>query len=295
MSDSSQGPGWWLASDNKWYAPELRPATPAAIETVPRAHPIGYRTGGSHRKRMLVVLGSSGLAVILAVSLFLALGSGPSNGLAGKSANEVLAATMIGARQRGSVHMLESDKPSGGGTYDVGANEGRQTISDGNEGNATLLVLPGMAYLKGDAAFLQNQLGTSIASASRYAQQWISFQPSYANYAALVEGDTLASALTEATPVGHLSLTSVMTIDGQNVVGVSGGVPADVLPASAKGSEVLYVSTVAPYLPVELAVSGTYNGQSADSTLTFSDWGERISVVAPSGATPSSALSSSST
>jgi signal peptidase I len=26
MSDVSQGPGWWVASDGKWYAPELHPA-----------------------------------------------------------------------------------------------------------------------------------------------------------------------------------------------------------------------------------------------------------------------------
>lgn len=25
MSDASQGPGWWVASDGKWYAPELHP------------------------------------------------------------------------------------------------------------------------------------------------------------------------------------------------------------------------------------------------------------------------------
>lgn len=25
MSDTSQGPGWWMASDNKWYPPELAP------------------------------------------------------------------------------------------------------------------------------------------------------------------------------------------------------------------------------------------------------------------------------
>jgi hypothetical protein len=32
MSDTSQGPGWWLASDGKWYAPELaaQPAAPPA-------------------------------------------------------------------------------------------------------------------------------------------------------------------------------------------------------------------------------------------------------------------------
>ena len=25
MSDVSQGPGWWMASDEKWYAPESHP------------------------------------------------------------------------------------------------------------------------------------------------------------------------------------------------------------------------------------------------------------------------------
>ena len=57
MSDTSQGPGWWQASDGKWYAPELYPkdwpkpnpiaesgaeATPttsAATESVPVAEP----------------------------------------------------------------------------------------------------------------------------------------------------------------------------------------------------------------------------------------------------------------
>jgi len=31
MSDTSQGPGWWQASDGKWYAPEPQPE--AAVET----------------------------------------------------------------------------------------------------------------------------------------------------------------------------------------------------------------------------------------------------------------------
>ncbi len=29
MSEQSEGPGWWQASDGKWYSPEQRPATSA--------------------------------------------------------------------------------------------------------------------------------------------------------------------------------------------------------------------------------------------------------------------------
>jgi len=50
MSDTSQGPGWWLASDGKWYPPELWTGPPAAGPTalsaptagsVPTAAPAG--------------------------------------------------------------------------------------------------------------------------------------------------------------------------------------------------------------------------------------------------------------
>jgi hypothetical protein len=47
MSDTSQGPGWWLASDGKWYPPELwtgPPAsgpTPNTTPTAPPASPGG--------------------------------------------------------------------------------------------------------------------------------------------------------------------------------------------------------------------------------------------------------------
>ena len=35
MSDTSQGQGWWLASDGKWYPPELWTGPPAAGPSVP--------------------------------------------------------------------------------------------------------------------------------------------------------------------------------------------------------------------------------------------------------------------
>ena len=35
MSDTSQGPGWWLASDGKWYSPEQAAGTqPDVVQTV---------------------------------------------------------------------------------------------------------------------------------------------------------------------------------------------------------------------------------------------------------------------
>ena len=47
MSDVSQGPGWWLASDGKWYSPEQAPGLvpgAAAIES-PQSPDTGLPTG----------------------------------------------------------------------------------------------------------------------------------------------------------------------------------------------------------------------------------------------------------
>jgi hypothetical protein len=290
---------------------ERESTTGTGVSTVPRSHPDGHSDktwlppdhkssdpsvlSRRPKRRLLGVLAALGGAGILAAVLVFAVGSsGATNGLAGRSATQVLAVTMAAATRQGSVHLAESDQPTGGGTYDVGSNRGMQTIDEGNEGKATLLVLPGIAYLKGDATFLESQVGLSVSEASAYAERWISFVPndnSY-DYQQLVAGDTLSSALSESTPSGRLTLKSERIIDGQSVVGLSGGL-GSLGVSGAKGSEVLYVSTVSPYLPVEFVVSGTYAGHSGTSVVTFSDWGEPISVIAPSGATPESSISTS--
>jgi hypothetical protein len=41
MSDSQQGPGWWKASDGKWYPPEQAPATAARPPVTPPSTPPG--------------------------------------------------------------------------------------------------------------------------------------------------------------------------------------------------------------------------------------------------------------
>jgi hypothetical protein len=38
VSDRSEGPGWWLASDGQWYAPETHPSFHA--DTAPRPVPM---------------------------------------------------------------------------------------------------------------------------------------------------------------------------------------------------------------------------------------------------------------
>jgi uncharacterized RDD family membrane protein YckC len=46
MSDESQGPGWWLASDGKWYPPDQRPGAVVPPAPSQASGPPGYGTYG---------------------------------------------------------------------------------------------------------------------------------------------------------------------------------------------------------------------------------------------------------
>jgi hypothetical protein len=51
MSDKAEGPGWWIASDGKWYPPELHPTPPEESkgpkpESAPAPAPAPQQTKG---------------------------------------------------------------------------------------------------------------------------------------------------------------------------------------------------------------------------------------------------------
>lgn len=47
MSDKSEGPGWWVASDGEWYPPELHPSVRGDSPT--QARPNGAGVAEPHR------------------------------------------------------------------------------------------------------------------------------------------------------------------------------------------------------------------------------------------------------
>jgi uncharacterized RDD family membrane protein YckC len=80
MSDVSQGPGWWQASDGKWYSPEQRPAGQAPAATPTEAHPSGTPTGpladwGTRAVATLIDWAASMALVIVGVVLALIVGA----------------------------------------------------------------------------------------------------------------------------------------------------------------------------------------------------------------------------
>ena len=58
MSEQAEGPGWWQASDGKWYPPEAEPApaAPAMAQAAAPVQPGGLGPLGSRRSIGLIIL-----------------------------------------------------------------------------------------------------------------------------------------------------------------------------------------------------------------------------------------------
>lgn len=66
----------------------------------------------------------------------------------------------------------------------------------------------------------------------------------------------------------------------------AGGLIRSDWPTDVRGSAVVYISAVAPALPVETVYHVMENGVKTTVTGTFSKWGEPISVAAPTSSIP---------
>ncbi|MDE3085172.1 MAG: hypothetical protein KGJ77_00270 [Acidobacteriota bacterium] len=277
--------------------PVVTDEVPAA-EVVAETAPVADAAPGRRRHRRLVAM-----LVVLVVVAGAAAGyyvlrhrsaSSPSGTLAppaGSSALSVLDRSLAAARTDGSVHLVTTESAgsvSVTGTEDLALHVGEQTIG-GSVGNATVVATPGAVYLKADAGFLQSSLGVPGPAAAKAAGTWVVFHPSDPGYSQIATGVTLGSALLQATPTGVLRLGAPEVLDGVRVVGITGGLPRDSV-SGAVGQQVLYVEAAAPFLPVELDITGTLQGQRGTSTVAFSHWGEPVTPAVPTGTTPASSL-----
>jgi len=97
MSDQSQGPGWWMASDGRWYRPELhpdrvlRPTVPAAADD---AIAMGSTNTVTSRPKWVWAAPIGAVCMVVAVVLALSLGgsstpklSAPTTGVATQQSN----------------------------------------------------------------------------------------------------------------------------------------------------------------------------------------------------------------
>jgi hypothetical protein len=233
-------------------------------------------------------------AAVSGLALLAGCGGGASTkppapaGLASLPATKILSEATAAAKAAGWVNVGLSGGPgtatiSGSGV--IGPSAGRETIQIGGAGQAAIIVIGPLGYVRGSAVFLHGVLDLPAPDA-RLTGTWIVFQPGEPGYQQVVTGMTLTSFLSQVMPNGSLTKTGRTTMDGQAVVGVRAKAPASAeMPAGA--TDTVYIAATGKPLPV---VDVQY-ASNAQITVFFSQWGRAATVTKPRHFVPAPARS----
>jgi hypothetical protein len=193
----------------------------------------------------------------------------PSNGVAAKSADQILSTAIAAAEAAKSVHVsgsIKSGKQSIG--LDLSIVQGKGATGTISEGSASFKLVEsgGSFYMQPDQAFLLKFAHTK-AAADLFKGKWLKGSSTDANFASfgeLTSIKTLMGSLTQAH--GTLSKGSTSTLSGQPVIALN----------SSKGGTMYVATTGKPY---PLQVSKNSGGQSGK--VTFSDYNKAFPITAP--------------
>jgi len=206
----------------------------------------------------------------------------PASGVLGTALSTMKAAVSVHADvrevQQSRTAVYSDDSADGAGRQEI-------TISGGE--HAIVLVIGKVTYIKGNEAALTGYFGFPAAAAVKLVNRWISFRPGDTGYQQLTSGVTLAGLAGQLELTGPLTIKAPGMVAGQSAVGVHGTVPASVgAPAGSKAT--LCVAAGGRPLPVSYQLDRTGSLQFA---ATFSRWGERLHLTAPSQAIPVTSIS----
>lgn len=226
-----------------------------------------------------VLARAGGPLALLTVALALAgCGGSSDNGLASKSASEILAASKAAAHSASSVHI--ANKSSLGPlslmlNVDLARPGGRGQVSVG-ELSFEVIRTGSTLYLKGNPAFEQSLRATTGLRAPH--GEWLKVPINSARLAQLASVTDLSGELSRLlTRAGPISKGATTTVNGQQAI--------ELKETTRLFSGSLYVATTGKPYPLQFVKSGRETGQT-----TFSGWNEPVSLTAPPNAIAGSQL-----
>ena len=204
---------------------------------------------------------------------------------AARSPRQLRAAMLAAASARHSVHYVSTTSAGGDSirmVADVGPARGIQriTVTKGTQsGPATVLVVGGPAYIRGNVFTLQNFFPFTQSQATRYAGDWISIPPSSGAYATVATDATFASFLADLLPGKHLAVVRA-TVAGRKAVGLRG---------TARQGRLTVIETIyapASGKPLPFAEKAVAAGVPGGSLVRMNHWNEPVHLAAPANAVP---------
>jgi hypothetical protein len=202
MSDTSQGPGWWQASDGRWYAPEQAPAleptppVPQATVSVPSAT---STAGGSWASlsgpvKALIVGGT----VLVVVIVGAAIAGGTSKKSSAKPPSDPNAAFISAVRSAAVGSLIKAAPDAQVVALGQGVCGKLASQSPGQVETSMLNAGKGQAFPEGDAATVIVAAGTHLCSTEAAAVSSWNREPSGQTAAASTQAPTTAPPTTVA-------------------------------------------------------------------------------------------------
>lgn len=172
---------------------------------------------------------------------------------------------------------------------DAAAAGGRQTITLTTSYGAeqfNLVLASGTVYFQGNGPALEDQLGVSATKASALVNKWISLVRGNGPYSVTEQGITTPDQRTEV-PMEPTASGPATTASGQAVTRITGRIaPLNGAPGGTAFLDVLPGSDI----PVDYRSILSGAGFVEDTSMTFSQWGTAVAIVAPKGAVAWSTL-----
>jgi hypothetical protein len=198
-------------------------------------------------------------------------GGSSSNGVASKSANQILQASENSIKTAKSVHVSGS-LVSSGQRIDldldlVSGKGGKGSMSTSGLG-FQLVTLGQTVYVKGSDAFWRHFGGN--AAVQLFKGKWLK-GPTTGNLSSFASLTNLTQLFGKIlSSHGTLTKGTTSTVDGQKVIAVND--------TSGQGGT-LYVATTGQPYPVQISKTGANGGH-----ITFDHYNESVAIAAPSGA-----------
>jgi hypothetical protein len=231
--------------------------------------------------------GTGGITSVVAASIVVTLVAGVLGSVASSAStttstkNTLARALAAAAQQRGCIYSTSFTLD--GHSYLLsarsGATSGEQLISyDG--ARIDVREVNDIVFIEANAAGVKLQYGESDPT---WANRWVEVPPSDAKYASFASGVLLGSTLKEVPPTKIKGAATTKSVAGDKVLVIT-GTPNATIGLNA-GTETLYLSAMAPNLPVRLVVTDKPPTEVRKLTINFSHWGTAVAVQAPTDAT----------
>jgi hypothetical protein len=207
----------------------------------------------------------------------------PVSGFAAKSPASIIKISLAAAEAQSSVAATEHSSVASSTLSQTGlasTTSGEQHLTIGTA-VGDVIEVGGVVYIKDTAAMMDDQFGVVK---KKYVNSWIAIPASNANFARFSQGAEIKSLITEIFPGGKLKNLGTSTVDGVKVVVVRGA--PNPPQAEVTGTQTVYVSTVAPYLPLRTEDKGTIESTKVQVSVTFTNWSAKVSVTRPAHFAP---------